>query len=455
MLNVATRFPSDAVFGESTDWLDPDAVLEAVRSRAVDIEERQRLAWRSCRMIEALYHPGRYLRAAYVLTEDSDVPAARAWPEGQVIYLNYPVRRPVSRRGAVIDLGGVEAEVYCFPNDRRLRGLRKFAGRVDAVRQWQSWLDERGNDFRIDPDSLQRLLVRYVPEQKWVVRIRAQSVPDDAGASTKRRIAVRSAAPEACRKLAARHRALSHLASDGSMPFGVPRVVGLAESDAILATEWIRGQKLTETLSAGDDAASIARVASILAELHSLPIGGLDVLTPQHTLGQVQHAVSDLTVACPDEKARLGTLADKLERRLATVDPVAPVSLHNDFHWNQLTIKKDRWTLLDLERMASGDPMVDVANFAMQLRTLGDRPEIDVTANQALRWAGLFLEAWRRLGRTQIDADRFRSYAVVSLLQLARGMMRHLRPGWADLTRCCLDRAETLLNQTGGQVTLS
>jgi aminoglycoside phosphotransferase (APT) family kinase protein len=117
-------------------------------------------------------------------------------------------------------------------------------------------------------------------------------------------------------------------------------------------------------------------------------------------------------------------------------------SLHNDLHWKQFRFKDDRVAVLDLERMCSGDALVDAANLATQLRMLGLRPETGVEPSTAQCWAGEFEEAWRRVARRPIDPIRWQAYSMVSLLELARGMMRHLRPGWRALAARCVQSAE-------------
>jgi aminoglycoside phosphotransferase (APT) family kinase protein len=134
---------------------------------------------------------------------------------------------------------------------------------------------------------------------------------------------------------------------------------------------------------------------------------------------------------------------------------VEPVTLHNDLHWNQLRIRQRRYALLDLERLCVGDPLVDAANFATQLRMLGQRPEHQVTPQEASHWAAEFLEQWVTATKTPIASDRFRTYAALTLLELARSMMRHFRPGWRALAHHCVAQAESELNTIGQEAVVS
>ena len=135
--------------------LAPRRMLQALREQRASDAADPGDAWTECRAIEALYNPGRDVRVAYALS-NRVLSAPRIWPEGDVGYARYPVRHPMSRRGAVLDIDGFEVEWYRFPNDRRLRGLRKFSGRQRAAAVWQRWLNDREPGAHLQPESLRR-----------------------------------------------------------------------------------------------------------------------------------------------------------------------------------------------------------------------------------------------------------------------------------------------------------
>lgn len=444
--------PADEVLGPALQALTPVAVLDACREQLRGKAGSDAPAWKSIRVIEALYHPQRYVRIAYALWAGETVSDRRAWPEAQIVYLHAPVREPMSRRGTIIRVGDVDVEAYRFPNDRRLRGMRKFTGREDATRVWQSWLDRGDSRVRIDQATLQRLLVRYVPEQKWVARLRAETRPGDGGASRKLRIAVRCSSPDSCATLLYRHVALTGAASESGAAPIVPRVVGASVEEGILAVEWNRGQSLIESLKAESPCEVMKELAAVVVSLHATSLPALDLITPRDIASAVREAAGQLALACPTRAAQVGSLVRELEDRLGMITPGNPVSLHNDLHFDQVRIKRGGITLLDLERMAVGDALIDVANLVTQLRMLGSRTEFAIEERIANRWANEFLHRWVECTAERVDGDRFRCYAVWSLLKLACGMMRHLRPGWRDLLDRCLEAAEGTLAVVGSKV---
>ncbi|MFQ5428779.1 MAG: phosphotransferase family protein [Phycisphaerae bacterium] len=442
---VSIELPDDAVLGDLRSCFQPAAVLDACREQLRRIGRSERDAWRDCRMVEALYHPQRYARVAYALLDSETIPAQRFWPQGRIVYLHTPPRRPVSRRGDVLTIAGRSVEVYCFPNDRRLRNLRKFQNRADATRWWKRWLDETGDDFRIDRDSLRRVLIRYVPEQKWIIRLRARGIDPVAGAAGKRSVAVRAALPQSCEMLWRRHRRFATAAGRTLLPFTVPDVAGADLTRGLLATRWLRGDSLFDALRTGSVIDLMPRVARALAAFHEVRCLDIEPLVANHVLARIDGATADLSAACPERAVDLARVRARLQRRLSELPPVKPVTLHNDFHWNQVRVQGDRLAILDLERLCLGDPLIDVANFDTQVRMLGHRPECDVDASTAAGWANAFFEAWGQRSHVRIDPDTFACYAALSLLELARGMMRHLRPGWRALAHRCIEAADARL----------
>ena len=455
MLTDGIELPADAVLGPVVEALRPANVLETCRAQLETVDSAERASWRHCRIVEALYHPGRYIRVAYALVGDESVPVKRNWPEGQIVYLHAPLRSPMSRRGHALTLNGQDVEAYLFPNDRRLRGLRKFASRQDATKVWCEWIRTSGDQFEMSAESLRRVMIRYVPEQKWIIRLRVRGVDCLSGQPSKRSIAVRSATKRSCAILARRHQFLAEETSSGDRPFQVPGVVGFQMAGGLLATQWIRGNSLMESLAAESAADVMDRTAVVLASFHALPVTPLAALPEADVAGRVRDAVGDLAIACPEQESRIRQVERELYRRLEGLPGGHQAVLHNDFHWNQLRIQGDRFTLLDLERMCIGDPMIDVANFATQLRMLGHRREHDVDAEQAADWARIFLQAWSQHSGGHVASDSFACYSALSSLELARGMMRHLRPGWRELASRCIETAHAGLVSADAEAVLS
>ena len=443
MLVNPSDWPCDPVFGGVFAALSPDHVGSALRA---SFDE----SWSHCSMIEALYDPGAQVRIAYALS-DKPLRPGRAWPDGQILYLRYPVRRPMSRRGEVFSIDGHELELYRFPNDRRLRGLRRFSKRAHAAEVWQRWLNESEPQLTLQPETLRRELLRYVPEQKWIVRLSAQCHDADKGADEKRTIAIRSADAGLCRTLHDRSRALRRAVRGHEGAFHVPRAMVLDANLGLMAMRWAWGDSLLDMLRTNDPAAVMDRVATGLRVLQRLSIDGLATVRAADRLASAGECVRDLGAVLPRMKPSLEVLLAELSQRCPADDSAHTCTCHNDFHWNQFRGQPDRLTILDLERCARGDPCVDVATFRIQLAMLPYRPQLHVSIAEAADWSQAFRSAWESQsssGSPGLDDTRIRWHSAVALLVLARGMMRHLRRGWPALADRCLESAMSTLGSS-------
>lgn len=443
MLSTIAHVPHEPVVPSTAALLDPETVLSACQAQWTRVGEAARSRWRAARMIEASYHPRRYLRVAYVLLADPETEPSRYWPEGQIVYLHSPARTPVSRRGDLITVDGCPVEIYRFPNDRRLRGLRLAAGRNHCERMWKEWAVAQGDGAELDTSSVQRLMVRYVPEQKWVVRLRA-SWKDGTSDEDVRRVAVRACPPSTCAVLAKRHRQLSANGDTGKRMFRIPKVVGESRNQGLLGVEWIRGSTLIETLRQLDPGSIMAEVSTRLRAFHSAELADLEPVSLEHLAQRVRFSSRDLGLAAPVLRSRIRKLRKRSLDALSGLDEVSgEATLHNDFHWNQVSIKKDRYALFDLDRMAKGDALIDVANLAAQLELLCRRPDVLVSHEESRGWRSAILQAWATQHPAPPDGRRLHLYGAAARWEVARGLLRHLRPGWESFAESCLEFIES------------
>lgn len=436
------RTVDDPIVADALRALDNDNVRTSVGDliKGADGE-----APAACRFVEALYHPGRYVRAAFALVSDPETPRKRYWPQGQVIYLHHPVRRPMSRRGRVIMINDSAFECYAFPNDRRLRGLRRFTSRHAATACWQDWLDRSGDAFNIDPSTLRRVMLRYVPEQKWIARLRCRGFERSSQQPAKRSVAVRSAGRDAVMNLTHRHAVLARSAKRGAISFDVPDVVGVEPTVGLVAVEWIKHLSLPETMQQLGVSTTCSRVSKCVRSLHNARIGGLDVLDPDHLVRRMVQACNDLQSVYPSWAASLAKVVRFCESVVGRAAWNPTAMLHNDLHLGQVGLRHDRMVLFDLERLAIGDPIVDVANLYVQIRLAGLRDEFAIDPPTANEWAKAQVDAFRTAG-VSIDSLLFQICASLSALELARGMMRHLRANWFDTAEQCIHLSERLIS---------
>ena len=412
--------------------LDSQLVLEGLRTKLRRMPEPVRETWRQARLLEALHHPGRYVRVVYALLRDPTTPTDRVWPEEELVSLFAPVRRPMSGRGEVLSIYGQEVEAYGFPNDRRLRGLRAFAHRDCTLGTVEEWIPQQV----IAPDTLQRKLIRYVPEQKCVVRVRAEF--RGSHGPTTRRIAVRCSAPATCCELARRHQSL-HAQLNRDSVLDLAPVVGLDPKRGLLGLEWVRGETLTELLHRAES--PMPSLAKAVRQFHALRPGSIPEVSNTELINGVHESVEDLLLTLPDMQDELHRLGNEFPALLEATIPGPSVTLHNDLHPNQILFKRGRVILLDLERMAFGSADIDIANLAVQLQMLAFRPDRNADPQEARSWRHQLLQGWLDVSGEEPDPRRFHLLCARSRLELARGMIRHLRPWRVPFAIGCVQGA--------------
>jgi hypothetical protein len=106
----------------------------------------------------------------------------------------------------------------------------------------------------------------------------------------------------------------------------------------------------------------------------------------------------------------------------ATTSPRCP--LHGDFHVDQMLLADHDLVILDLDEMVTGDPALDLAELAVDLRM---RRLPSGTAESFLRTVA---ESYERAGGTPPSPAVLRGYAAAELLNRCYRHLRHPVPGW-------------------------
>jgi len=437
MLNAMFDIPSHDAVAAGLSQLD-EAMLLQICNEQLGGHDSKDGPWLFCRQVNAQYRPGQRVALALALLRDADVPADRYWPQETLVYLHAPVRPPMSRRGTVFRGPAGELEAYVFPNDRRLRTLRSISSAAGATELWRGWF--KHTDQR--ELSLKRQLLRYVPESKFVARIRNrgsdQEVQQDG-------LAVRVCDPDRAADLIHRHRETRRLLKGRPRALDVPRVISADAARGIVAVEWIKGDGLLETLAAGDADVVLKLLVEALHDFHTMTMTGLGPIHAQQLAASIDDATGELAVALPELADRWRRIARICREVGSGIEEAPSATIHRDFYFDQVRVRKHRCTIVDLERLGIGDPLVDVASFVVQMRLLEHRAEFGISGDRVHRWSRLFLEQWRRVSTTPFASATWEFYSALAAVELARGVMRRLRGGWSQLAHRCLEDAERSL----------
>ncbi len=436
MLNTLFDIPTHDPVAGGLAHLDESALLHLCNEQ-LGGNEQENGPWKFCRAVNAQYRPGQRIALALALLHEADVPEDRYWPQETLVHLHVPVRLPVSRRGCVVCGPAGEMEAYVFPNDRKLRSLRSMSSAAGATELWRRWFKDAGEREL----SLRRQLLRYVPESKFVARMRERNSDQEVQQDG---LAVRVCDADRAKALVHRHRETRRLLKGRPRALDVPRVIGADEEQGIVGVEWIKGDGLLETLATGNmgEADAVLKLlAEALHDFHAMSMTGLERTSGAQLAADIDDATGELAIALPalaDRWCWLATLSRELNSRL----PPASATIHRDFYFDQVRVRKHRCTIVDLERLALGDPMIDVASFVVQMRMVGHRPELAVAGDTAARWSERFHEHWRGVAAAPAEPGAWAFYSALAAIELARGVTRRLRGGWAALAQRCLEDAE-------------
>ncbi len=304
-----------------------------------------------------------------------------------------------------------------FPNDRRVRALRRLAdakGRARLVKEFAG----------CEADNLDVDLLAYKAERRFVGRIRGDGrilgtlrLYTEGGYDA----AVRTLRPHGCFDV-----------------LRLPRLLGVSPKRRAFGYEWLPGIPLSDDLRANRiSVGELERCGYALAEFHAMPavtrLPGLDL---KERLATAVHAVSWLL---PSEARRAGELAERIAGQLASSRPTGPI--HGDFYDRQVILSSRGIGFIDFDQVRLGRPAEDIGLFAAHLEMgqllNGNRAPaaVEVLPHLLAGYAG----------RASVPrASEIRAWTALGLLLTATRAFRRGHSDWPGHVAACVSRALTL-----------
>lgn len=333
-------------------------------------------------------------------------------------------------RTPVIRLPEVPMVLYAFPVDTSLPGL------FDAVDP-EAMRRHFGRMWSRRKVRVRRVHVRplgYTPHARAAFHYEVLSETKDTGLPEMRRLIGKMHAKKSTARLFADQWALWH-AARGRVNLAPP--VGFVDTVGLTLQEQMRGQRLGGLVTAPGLRKLVARTARMLATLHGLSAPLSARRRPVEEAQTVHRWAGVLITIRSDLAGRVEALRDRLA---AHVEARARLSgpIHADFHHTNVLVDGDEVTIIDLDEMAWGDPMVDVGRFLASLRVPARRAFGDIDG--LVEVGELFLEEYlRRAGGEERQA---RLFEAASLFIAAGSAFRIQRPTWEEEVCELLDEAE-------------
>ena len=369
------------------------------------------------------YVPGRRCVAAYASARSRGFPAVYA-SAGPAAADGEPAPPDRAAPGTdLLNLDDLCVEIRAFPNDRRLRTLRRMADPAARGRLLSAVGLDRQALGCFEPE-----LLRYRPERRCVLRLGPAS------------------GPAVVMKLHWKHafEAAQHN-SERFQPgkvLQVPRRLGTSDRHRAMAFAWIPGCTVRSMLrGARPDFEAIGRAGVALAELQSQdPGGNAPELDP---LADLDRTRAFLSAVAPEHDGRTTDLVSRIAEALGAIEPVHR-SVHGDFHDDQVIVAGDRIAILDLDEACLGNPLVDPGRFLAHLER--DRILGQIPPGVARRARRAFLDGYQRI---LLPTDALSIFVALGLVRLLPSVFRKSRDHWPDLIASLLDAVEDTLRLPG------
>jgi Phosphotransferase enzyme family len=155
-------------------------------------------------------------------------------------------------------------------------------------------------------------------------------------------------------------------------PFGLAPLVAYLPGARVLVQDEVQALSLRKIVKSADPEViteALRRAGRAIAALHRLPFNA-----PEHRLGfdrldrgRLRRCVETLRNSRPDLATELAEIEARICSALDIVGELPPVPVHGDLKPLHFLVEVDRVVLLDLDKFAAGDPMLDVTKVLVPL----------------------------------------------------------------------------------------
>ncbi len=196
--------------------------------------------------------------------------------------------------------------------------------------------------------------------------------------------------------------------------FALPYAIAYDASLSTLWMEGLPGRSLVEILNADNADKLMKQIACHLADFHQAEFVGLETITEDDLLTEIQKKSLKLQSAFPLLSQRIGDIVATLADEIKTLPKIPSQLIHGDFHIQQLLLLADnRIALFDFDELALASPLVDVANFCADLYNL------NLPSQRVERFIHKLFAAYQQASAIEISAAHFSWHLQVQLLTRA------------------------------------
>lgn len=223
----------------------------------------------------------------------------------------------------------------------------------------------------------------------------------------------------------------------------IPQCLGFSETYSLIASEWVDGENLQETIR-GDIKQAIAVVAHVgeaLAELHTLTSSGLRLPSHAYDSTLLSSMAKMIESLAPRFAKHSEQIATRLIRTLSSAPKIAR-PIHGDFYSDQVLHSNNGLYLLDFDQAMLGNPATDLGCFLAHLELDILQDKMDTTLALSLKEA--LLTRYSACTGKPVS-DGFAWQTAKHLFLLAQHPFRNNAQYWDMQMEAILDRIDHLI----------
>lgn len=301
------------------------------------------------------------------------------------------------------------------------------------------WLiDEKQRNLLLKACSLPQVadeelkvdILRYKPERRLVARVKKGS----------RTLAVlRTATPDEFSKML--------VGNTFGMAQGGVHLIGADGANCTLATNWQKGYSFCPEDGVLPTAEQTKKLAKRLVRIHRTAYKHPKEYGVTHELKSLKGVLKSFKHILPEQADWFSGLIDKIENGFATVEERYSL-IHGDFSLDQVVQRtnkegKTKIHVLDWDRSANGNPLMDLASFQARL-------ELQVIEGVIPRWHAdeiirIFFHNYSK--RSGIELKGLYWFTASAVLRLGAEPFRKRNLNWEQYTLQLLQRAEEIIAQ--------
>ena len=283
---------------------------------------------------------------------------------------------PVAKRESIIRRAAYVPELdlllQVFPFDHGLPALEPLmAGPLAGLRDpilsrfgpgdWhlEEWLSE---------------CIRYRVDLRASVKLTVSATESQSGRVSERRFFAKVyGGVEQVKRALTVQQNLAFSLQAASEPFGIAPLIAYLPEARVLVQDEVQAVSLPYIIRKGapeQAVESVRRSAQAIAALHLLPIAA-----PEHRIeldrtdpGRVRRSAQTLRVSRPDLATALAEIEARIYIALEATRELPTAPVHGDLKPPHILVEEERVVLLDLDKFAAGEPMLDVTSMLMPLR---------------------------------------------------------------------------------------